>query len=355
MFEGVDHLPFGALRQWFLKERRELPWRGRTDPYKIWVSEVMLQQTRASVVIPYFNRWMAALPTLSSLAAASEAEVMKLWEGLGYYSRVRNLLKGARHCVQHHGGFLPSTREALAAVPGIGPYTLGAILSFAFHQRAPAVDGNVERVLLRFVGSEEKSGEAATRRSLERALARALPEQAPWEVVEGLIELGALICQPSPNCESCPLASSCRAYALGMQKELPRRKARPPTTLLHRSVALISSSEGGLLVQQRREGKLMAGLYELPYCDLAEASTPTQRQEWMEELLTSPVELLGELPAVSHSFTRYRATLYPFLCIPKGSVDLAKSGLEWVEREGLTALACSAGHRKILNHWLEKF
>src|ERR1700722_10190653 len=176
-----------SLKDWFVREKRDLPWRENPSPYAVWISEVMLQQTQASVVIPYFERWMARFPTVAVLAEASQGEVIKMWEGLGYYSRVRHLHQAAKDLMYRYAGDLPRTREGLEGIKGIGPYTRGAILSFAFHQKAAAVDGNVLRVLARYFAIEEEIEKA--KKSITELTESILPEEEPWIVMEGLIEL----------------------------------------------------------------------------------------------------------------------------------------------------------------------
>ena len=188
-----------GLLEWFEANKRVFPWREHPTPYRVWISEVMLQQTRAQVVVSYFDRWMKRFPNVEALAAAPIEEVIKIWEGLGYYSRARNLHKGAQEIVRKHGGRIPNTREALLELPGLGPYTAGAILSFGFHQRATAVDGNVLRVLSRFGWIAEDIGKIAARRKIEALAESLLDEKKPWVSAEALIELGATICLPQPR------------------------------------------------------------------------------------------------------------------------------------------------------------
>jgi A/G-specific adenine glycosylase len=197
------------LNSWFLENRRELPWRIDPTPYRVWISEVMLQQTRASVVIPYFERWMTLFPDVAALAAAPIERVIKTWEGLGYYSRARNLHRGAQQMVESFGGEVPSDREALMSIKGLGPYTIGAILSFGFQKRAAAVDGNVTRVLARYFSIEENVGRQSVKRLIGEKAEAILDEREPWVTAEALIELGATVCTPKPFCELCPLQKSC--------------------------------------------------------------------------------------------------------------------------------------------------
>jgi A/G-specific adenine glycosylase len=262
----------------FARVQRDLPWRRTRDPYAIWVSEIMLQQTRVATVIPYWERWMAKFPTVSALAGAPLDDVLAAWAGLGYYSRARNLHAGARAVDARFGGALPSCAAELREVPGIGPYTAGAIASIAFGERAPLVDGNVARVLARVFGIEDDIKSTAGHKALWSAageLMRALPETAaPGALNQGLMELGATICTAAqPRCLACPLARECAAARTGRQDELPvvaARKKASELPLLART--LVWSERAGEIVLARRTPQgLFGGLWELPPLDIAEA------------------------------------------------------------------------------------
>ncbi len=295
----------------------------------------MLQQTQASVVIPYFERWMDRFPTIEDLAHASEEEVIKLWEGLGYYSRARNLHRAAKAL----DGPLPSTEEELLAIKGLGPYTAGAILSFAFKQRAAAVDGNVLRVITRYLGLEEDISKAKTRRLVKRAVEDLLPEDKPYEVMEGLIELGALVCKKEAKCLLCPLQNCCEAHKRNATSTLPINSKKTTITELHRLVAVIEH-EGKVLVRKGEEGKLMAGLYQFPYFETDSIVSAVRSLE-LEPTSVSP------LSETSHSFTRFRARLYPYLITIKE--ERAVLGFEWIPFDQLVGLPFCSGHRKVLN------
>ncbi len=319
------------IKEWFLREQRELPWREDRSPYRVWISEVMLQQTQVAVVIPYFHRWMKKFPTLESLARASLEEVIKAWEGLGYYSRARNLHKAAQSILTHHHGTIPSSALELQPLPGFGPYTVGALLSFAFKQKAPAVDGNVVRVLSRFFAS---SHDCSKRGSYEEMTRSILPEDEPWIVMEGLIELGAQVCQKKPKCSECPLMENCKAYSLGRVLDFPVPRKRPATIQLKRQVALIMVGTL-LLIRQEKEKKLMSGLYEFPYASLEE-----------ELPVKISLDKIADFPVVKQGFTRYDVTLFPTLY--KTEKQILYTGYEWCEIRQLKELPFSSGHRRIL-------
>lgn len=312
------------LKTWFLENARELSFREGRTPYRVWVSEVMLQQTQASVVIPYFERWMETFPTVEVLATAPIEQVLKLWEGLGYYSRARNLHKGAQEIV-HLGGF----PEDLESITGIGPYTAGAIASFALHQKAAAVDGNVLRVMARFLGEEGEIDKPAIRKKLTKTVEEFLPQEEPWIVMEALIELGALICQKKPKCEACPLKKECVTFRHGL--DLPNRTPRQKTIFLERTVAVIEC-EGHILLKRGQEGQVMADLYEFPYLE--------GKREWTE--FGEDLEYVKPLSVQKHSFTKYRVTLYPHFLKAQKLV-----GEGWKKREEVGTLPFSSGHKRV--------
>ncbi len=263
----------------YQRHQRDLPWRRTRDPYAIWVSEIMLQQTRVATVIPYWERWMARFPDVRALAGAPLDDVLAAWAGLGYYSRARNLHAGAKWVAAERGGELPHTAAGLREVPGIGPYTAGAIASIAYRERAPLVDGNVARVLAR-VHAVDDDVKAA--RGLARIWALAgetmqglAPAADPGELNQGLMELGATVCTPtSPSCVTCPLSGPCAARAAGRQDELPRLPPRKRAAALPElaSVALWIERRGAILLARRAEGGLYGGLWELPQGDDATAA-----------------------------------------------------------------------------------
>jgi len=248
-----------ALESWFARHQRPLPWRQAYDPYHVWVSEVMLQQTRMDVVLPYFRRFLEAFPSVEALARAGDDEVTAAWSGLGYYRRARMLRDGAVAVTERFGGRLPETVEELLTIPGIGRYTAGAIASVAFEQRAPIVDGNVARVVARLFGNDEAPWEHAT------ALVEAC--RSPRALNQALMELGALICTPrNPSCLICPLRKECVALSTGRVDELPRAKPKKETRELSISLYLIVDRRGRVLMR-RESGPLMNAMYHLPHGD----------------------------------------------------------------------------------------
>ncbi len=329
-----------SLKSWFLENRREFPWRVDVTPYKVWISEVMLQQTRASVVIPYFVRWMERFPDVEALAAASVERVIKAWEGLGYYSRARNLHSGARQVVERFGGKIPSTWGELETIRGVGPYTIGAILSFGFKKRAAAVDGNVTRVLARYFLIQENVCKQAVKRRIAREAEAILDVDEPWITAEALIELGATVCTPRPRCSVCPLERECRGKERA--ESLPIKNREKETVLLKRAVIWLEAG-GKVLVKKGEKGKVMEDLYEFPYFEMGSMSEIGLRvreafgeAEWVERL-----------PLITHTFTRYKAELTPFRF--RALAPREKKGYQWVDRGSLAELPFSSGHRRILS------
>jgi A/G-specific adenine glycosylase len=331
-----------SLVAWFQKHKRSLPWRENPTPYAVWISEVMLQQTQVAVVISYFQRWMARFPTIESLARAELVEVIKLWEGLGYYARARNLHRAALYLLEYHQGELPSSREELEKVVGLGPYTIGAILSFAFHKRAAAVDGNVVRVLSRYTALEEVVCQSQTQKKIWAYAEEILPEEEPWVVVEALIELGATICMRQPKCFLCPLNASCKGLELGIADLLPIKKEKVSVTHLKREVAVICFNEY-VLLRKGSQGKLMEDLYEFPYF---ESNASLSVQEEVQRTWNLTIQFEKKLPEATHTFTRYRARLFPSIWKAQKRIEIPD--YQWISYPKLKSLPFSAGHRRIL-------
>lgn len=260
LYEVVD-----PLVQWYRENKRDLPWRKNPDAYKVWVSEIMLQQTRVEAVKPYYERFLKALPTVQDLARAEEDTLLKLWEGLGYYNRVRNMQKAAQQIMVDHHGEFPSSYEEILSLKGIGDYTAGAISALAYGIPKPAVDGNVLRVVSRLLCIEEDIMKQNVRRKVEKQLEKVIPRDAASDFDQGLIELGALICVPNgkPGCTECPLKTLCKAHAWGREKELPVRTKQKARRIEERTIFIFRDGETVALKKRPAKG-LLAGLYELP-------------------------------------------------------------------------------------------
>lgn len=336
---------FKRLKEWFLNKKRHLPWRDGCSPYAVWVSEVMLQQTQVSVVIPYFERWMKRFPSINALAQAHLDEVIKLWEGLGYYSRARCLHEGAQYVVQHYRGELPSSEEELKQIKGLGTYTIAAILSFAFHKKAAAVDGNVIRVLSRLFQIEEDVAKTSTIQYLRKIAWQILPEGESWIQNEALIELGATICKKKPQCLECPLISECKSYRNDCAEQLPFKSLKVEREILYRAVPIIECDHK-FLVQRGQKGKIMSDLHEFPFFETNKKGWSTkQLSQVLAKQWSLEVKYIKNLSPVKHSFTRFQVHLKPMLfkCLYALDVD----GHMWLSYNELQNLAFSSGHRRI--------
>lgn len=295
------------LLAWFGRHKRFLPWRTDADPYRIWLSEVMLQQTQVVTVVPYFIRFLDAFPTMGALASADEADVLRLWEGLGYYRRARHLHRAARLMVEHHAGQVPRDAIALRQLPGIGRYTLGAILSQAYGLRWPVVDANVTRVLCRWHGCETDPRSTEGQRWLWRTAERMLPRSNVGAFNQALMELGALVCTPrQPDCSSCPIAAHCVARRSGTQRNLPQRGPLPAKESVNEVAVVVQRGRRVLLVQRSSDAQRWASLWEFPHA-------ATQRGENAEaaadRVLLELTNLRGrsfrKLGVIRHAITRF--------------------------------------------------
>jgi A/G-specific adenine glycosylase len=335
------------LVHWFSEGARDLPWRRTRDPYAIWVSEIMLQQTQVRTVIPYWERWMHELPTIRAAAKASPARLHKLWEGLGYYTRVRNLQRAAKQIIAQHSGKFPENFDDLLALPGIGRYTAGAICSIAFDQRKPILDGNVIRVLTRIFGIHENPREKKTNARLWR-LAEALVREADKTEAcsplnQSLMELGALVCTPrAPNCTACPVRRLCVAYRERKQEELPNPAKRVTTTQRH-FIAFIAEHRGRLLVRQRPTGVVNAHLWEFPNVEV-NGSNKNPSDVCKTVFGVMPIAL-ERLCVLKHSITRYRITLEAHRVRLKRRSTTA--GGTWRTPAQIESLAFSSAHKKL--------
>ncbi|HYO93190.1 MAG TPA: A/G-specific adenine glycosylase [Polyangiaceae bacterium] len=340
------------LLAWYDQVRRDLPFRRTRDPYAIWVSEVMLQQTQVSTVLPYYERWMRRFPTVGHLAVADEADVLHAWQGLGYYSRARSLLRAARVVAERHAGELPRSTELLLDLPGIGPYSAGAIASIAFEQRVPVVDGNVVRVLCRLLELEGDPARSPLKQELWARAAELVPETRPGDFNQALMELGATLCIPQkPGCPACPLRDACKAHASGRAELLPQLAARPPTTQLRMATAVLARG-GCLLVLQADAGaKRWAGMWQFPAVELQAGETELAAAERAAALaISGAVGRLQHLGVLKHSVTRYRITLSAFAGTPtKRSAEGSHAQrAQWLSLEELAAVAMPAAHRRVL-------
>jgi len=345
--------PAGKLLPWYRRARRRLPWRavgGTSDPYRVWISELMLQQTRVETVVPYFLRFTERLPDLASLAAASEAEVLALWSGLGYYSRARALHRGGRILVQERNGRFPEDVEGWMALPGVGRYTAGAIVSIAFGQPAPILDGNVARVLTRLYGLRGDPRAGALNRELWTVAERILPRRSISDFNQALMELGALVCTPrTPRCLLCPLREDCVANREGLQLRLPELPARPKTTPVVMATAIVEERKK-ILFYRRTRTELLKDLWELPLGECREGEGP--REAVAREARGTygiALEVGEEVARVKHSIMNRRITLHAFEAeLETRPTAALEDEYRWVGRDGISELAMSSMVRKVL-------
>ncbi len=289
------------LLDWYRRSARSMPWRSEPSPYRIWLSEIMLQQTRVEAVIPYFLRFTREIPNIAVLAEAPEEQLHKLWEGLGYYSRVRNLQKAARQVTERYDGMLPPSYELLLDLCGIGPYTAGAIASIAFGIPVPAVDGNVLRVLSRLFASEADIGATAVKKEYHELLSEVIPRDHPGDFNQALMELGATVCLPNgkPKCEECPIAAECSGHQCGNPLLYPVKSEKKPRRIELKTVLLLYTPQG-ILLRKRPSSGLLAGLWEFPNAD-----GHLTEQAVIDYLKARGVqaETIKPLPSAKHIFT----------------------------------------------------
>ena len=323
--------PFAAnLLAWYDATAAQLPWRASRDAYRVWLSEIMLQQTQVETVKPYYDRFLTAYPTVEALAAAPLDDVLKRWEGLGYYSRARNLHRAAQ-IVAASGGQFPDSVEGLTALPGIGRYTAGAIASIAFGVRAPVLDGNVIRVYARLLDLPDDVTQASTQARLWDIAETWLPDDRPGDYNQALMDLGRLICKPrNPLCADCPIRDHCLAFQHGTQNERPVKKAKAPTPHYDVAAGMIWNARGELLIAQRPLDGLLGGLWEFPGGKQEAGETlPECLQRELREELAIEVEV-GELfTRVQHGFTHFRITLHAFTCRHTGGEPQAIGARAW--------------------------
>lgn len=326
--------------------RHDLPWQQDVTPYRVWISEIMLQQTQVVTVIDYFQRFIQRFPDLPSLAASELDEVLHLWTGLGYYSRARNLHKTARLLVEQQGGQFPRCVEQLAALPGIGRSTAGAIASLGMGLRAPILDGNVKRVLARYSALRDYPGTSAAMRQLWQLAEQLTPAAAQaGAYTQAMMDLGATLCTRSkPDCSRCPLQQGCQANVLGLQNALPVPRPKKELPQQHCHMLLLTNSQGDILLQQRPQQGLWGGLYSLPQLDDMDA-LPT---------LLTRLHLQGDspqpLPALTHTFSHFRLHIQPWLLNvqPCGVAEMAASAQLWYNRQRPATIGLAAPVKKLL-------
>jgi A/G-specific adenine glycosylase len=338
------------LRPWFARRQRNLPWRHNRDPYRIWVSEVMLQQTQVATVIPYFERFLHAFPTLADLAAAREQDVLKLWEGLGYYRRARDLHRAAREIVARHDGRFPDDPTILSSLPGFGRYTCNAVLSQAFDRRLPILEVNSQRVLSRLFGRSEDPRQGPARHWLWQAAEAILPKREVGAFNQALMELGALVCTPTaPRCDECPLAARCEAHRLGQQEMIPARTPPPESVRIEEAAIVVRRGSKVLLVQRPPTGR-WAGLWEFPHGPLRDGETHEAAAiRLLHELTGLQADLGAELLTIRHGIMHYQITLTCFEVTHRRGKFHPRFYVQgrWLSLAELAAYPISSPHRRL--------
>jgi A/G-specific adenine glycosylase len=329
--------------------RRDLPWHGTRDPYRIWVSEVMLQQTQVAVAIPYYTRFVGRFPDVATLAAAPLDAVLAAWSGLGYYTRARNLHRCARTVRERHRAEFPRGVDALAALPGIGRSTAGAIAAFAFGTRAAILDGNVKRVFARHFGVDGYPGSARVARRLWTLAEEALPATAIERYTQGLMDLGATLCtRARPRCGDCPVAATCVARAQGRTAELPAPRPARARPVRHATVAIIRDERGALLLETRPPSGLWGGLMSLPEFDAA--ADDGELAAAIAERYALEVALDDRLPELRHEFSHFSLVMHPRLATIRRAVGAAGTPAQLLDRDALAGAALPAPVRRLLAH-----
>jgi A/G-specific adenine glycosylase len=338
-----------SLLTWYDKVKRDLPWREKVTPYRVMLSEFMLQQTQVDTVIPYFNRFLDRFPTIEELASAHLDEVLKCWEGLGYYSRARNLHVAAREIVTHHDGRIPDTYDDLARLKGFGPYTTAAILSIAYGAPYAVVDGNVIRVLSRLCAIEEDVAKSGTKRAFTEIAQALLDTERPGDYNQALMDLGATVCAPrDPDCTACPIADPCKARTLGIQRDLPRKSKRPPRKQ-RTEVAVILRRDTALLVARRPDDGLLGGMWEFP---TVPAGPKRLKSNWgvaLSKRTGLNVTVERKFQTLHHTFTHFDLELHAYEGAAEGDqlLPVDYSQMRWVPETELNSLAFSRIHRRL--------
>lgn len=335
------------LTAWYQKNARDLPWRRTKDPYKIWISEIMLQQTTVNTVIPYWERWVKAFPKIEDVASASLHDILKSWQGLGYYSRARNIHKSSQIILKEFKGKLPEQEELIKKLPGFGPYTTGAVLSIAFDKRLPIIDANVRRVMMRVLA---KQGFADTTHDEEilETLDQVIPQKGVGDFNQALMELGALICRSKePLCLLCPIREQCQGFQKGIQELIPTPKKK----IIHDiNVAIgIMRHDGKYFIQKRHSKGLFADLWEFPGGKVEKGETVEQalRRELKEELNVE-VGMVRSFASVRHFYTQFRVDLHAFIC-ESGTFPAEHPNRRWVTQSQLLKYPMPSGSAKIVD------
>ena len=344
------------LLDWYDQRQRKLPWRNTKDPYAIWVSEVMLQQTQVKTVIPYYLKFMNKFPSVTNLAASHQQTVLKIWEGLGYYGRARNLHRAAKIIVHDHQGVLPKEWKQIRSLPGVGDYIAAAVLSIAYNLPYAVVDGNVKRVLARLLRVGTPVNQSSAKRIFKQHADALLYNADPGKYNQAIMELGALVCTPtSPYCGNCPIQSACRAYQSSTTAIYPRRIKAKPTPLYHIATGVVIKNDKVLITKRREEG-LLGGLWEFPGGKLEVGESPAAAciRELQEETGLAVI-IKDHLTSVRHAYTHFKIIMDVFLCHTDSSRVVLKGPIEyrWIALDEITDYPLPKANHKFLHHLRE--
>lgn len=348
-----------SLLEWYDRIRRDLPWRAETDPYRIWVSEIMLQQTRVETVIPYYHRFLRLFPDMRALADAQEEDLLAAWQGLGYYSRARNLQQGVREVMSLYGGQAPDSREALLSLPGIGDYTAGAILSIAHNKPEPAVDGNVLRVFSRLMQIEEPIERPQTRRLIEAAVRAVMePVHRYGDITQALMELGALVCIPrNPRCQECPWTKFCIACKNQVQGSLPKKKIQEPPRVVEIYTGILIVDRKVLAMKRPPKG-LLASMWEFPSIEGKTANTETEGDQLLCRRFRDmgvEISIDSAWRSLTHVFSHREWRMRIFLCQAMEVNGITTDDTRWMDRKQMSEVSWAGPHRKIAAWVFEEF
>ncbi len=340
------------LASWFARNRRPLPWRESKDPWHIWLSEVMLQQTRVEQGLPYFERFVERFPSVKDFAAADLDEVLRLWEGLGYYSRCRNLHKAARLIVEDHDGELPSSFDGWLALPGVGPYTAAAVSSIALGEAKAVVDGNVIRVLTRLHAFDAPVDTSAAKRQIQTWADQFLDVDLPGMHNEAVMELGALVCQPTnPDCQACPLNADCRANQQERPTDFPVKKKKKAVPHYDIAVGIVRDQASRIYIQQRDTDSMLGGLWEFPGGKVEPGESPQEAclREVLEET-GMEVQVTEPITTIKHAYSHFRITMHAFECVLLSeNASSSNQPNLWIARESFADYAFPRANRRLLD------
>ena len=347
-----------ALMDWYLVNQRDLPWRKASDPYPIWVSEVMLQQTQVNTVLPYYHEFLKRFPSLKRLARANLQEVLKAWEGMGYYARARNLHKAAGVVLNQHKGIVPPSWQDFRKLPGVGDYIAAAVLSIAFNKPYPVVDGNVKRVLSRLFVIQEPVNQSPSKKIFQQAAADLLDTQKPETFNQAIMELGALVCKPrNPLCQTCPVQAWCLAHQTGRISEFPRKIKKPATPQYQIAVGVVFKN-GRVLITRRKPEGLLGGLWEFPGGKIkkSEKAAAACIREIKEEVNLA-VKIDSHLCRIKHAYTHFKIQMEVFCCsFISGRVKLnGPVDHRWIELDQLEEYPLPKANHKFLPELMQKF